>query len=200
MAGTLFPDGAEIGERSSRRFRLNLAIVLALGALAVFIFTPAAEQFARSPAFMPILMTACGGWALTTVWRGIVTGRIQPFAKGFYRTYERGAQPKRFWASLGWNAIFGCMCLWIAFKVNEQGADDRCYDSRNAYSAQEEMTACNRAIGGGKRDRGDMAALTEARGSAYYRLGDYRRALNDYTAAIQLGSQESSSFYNRALA
>jgi tetratricopeptide (TPR) repeat protein len=178
---------------------LYLALIVGLAALAVFIFTPAAEQFADSPTFVPILMIAGGAWALSTVGWGLATGRIQPIAKGFWETYQRETQPKRFWASLAWNAIFGCMCLWLAFKVNEQPSDDKCYDTRNAYSAQEEIAACNRSIGNGRKSDNDLADLTEARGSIYYRIGNYQRALADYDSAIRLGMNESSSFYNRAL-
>lgn len=198
-AGSLRPQDDAYSGRSPRRFILYLALTVALAALAVFIFTPAAEQFAHSPTFLPILMFAGGAWALSTVGWGLAIGRIQPITKGFWKTYQRGTQPKRFWTSLAWNTIFGCMCFWLAFKVNEQSSNDRCYDTRNAYSAQEEVAACNRAIGDGKKTDGNLADLTEARGAAYYRIGNYQRALADYNSAIHLGTKESSSFYNRAL-
>jgi tetratricopeptide (TPR) repeat protein len=144
-------------------------------------------------------MVAGGAWALSTVGWGLAIGRIQPITKGFGKIYQRETQPKRFWASLAWNAIVGCMCLWLAFKVNEQSSNDRCYNTRNTYSAQEEIAACNRSIADRKKTDGNLADLTEARGAAYYRIGDYLRALIDYNSAIRLGTKDSSSFYNRAL-
>jgi tetratricopeptide (TPR) repeat protein len=198
-AGSLRPQGDAFSGRSPGRFSLYLALTVVLAALAVFIFTPAAEQFAHSPTFLPILMVAGGAWALSTVGWGLAIGRIQPITKGFGKIYQRETQPKRFWASLAWNAIVGCMCLWLAFKVNEQSSNDRCYNTRNTYSAQEEIAACNRSIADRKKTDGNLADLTEARGAAYYRIGDYLRALIDYNSAIRLGTKDSSSFYNRAL-
>ncbi len=95
-------------------------------------------------------MIGCGGWSLFTVARGFSKGQIEPFARGFYNTYEREAQPKRFWASMAWNSIFGCLLLWLAFVTNGQAsaeaAERQCYDQHNAFSAQEELAACNKLI------------------------------------------------------
>ncbi len=192
------------GWRRPRPFSYNLAIVAALAALAVFIFTPTAEQFAHSPSFWPILMAAAGAWSLFTVARGSATGQIQPIVRGFYNTYARGMQPKRFWASMAWNATFGFLCFWIAFKANEQGVvqplKNQCYDYGDAYSPQVELAACNQLIDGPSKTADDRPGLMEARGTAYYRLGDYRHALDDDNSSIRLEPNESSSHFNRALA
>ena len=44
----------DLGWRKSGKFVRNLSIVAALLGLAIFIFTPTAEQFAQSPHFWPI--------------------------------------------------------------------------------------------------------------------------------------------------
>lgn len=193
----------DLSWRTSGQLVRSLAILGTLAALSVFIFTAAAVQFASSPTFWPILMVACGAWALATVARGFSKGRVLPFAQGFYNTYERQSHPRRFWASMGWNALLGCLLLWLAFQMNEQAAvqalEDRCYHAKNAYSPQEELSACNQLIGErGRRDK-DMASLVAARGSAYFRLGDYRHAMIDYTKAIRLDPDDSSSRFNLGL-
>jgi tetratricopeptide (TPR) repeat protein len=189
--------------RTSALLARNLAFLGALAALAVFIFTPAATQFAHSPAFWPILAAAGGVFALFTVVRALSLGQIQPLARGFNNTYERDSQPKRFWASMAWNSFFGCLCLWLAFKMIEQAPiqalEDQCYDTKNIYSPQDGVAACNKLIA--KRAKGDtgVANLLAARGSAYFRLGDYRRATTDYTEAVRLDPNDSSSYYNTGL-
>jgi tetratricopeptide (TPR) repeat protein len=189
--------------RRSAQLAHNLAILGALAALAVFIFTPAAHRFANSPSFWPILMLVCGTWALVTVARGFSIGRVQPFVRGVYHAYERQSQPRRFWASMGWNACFGCFCLWLAFQMNEQALvlalEGRCYDAKNALSPQEELSACNQLIGRPGGSDVDKARLVAWRGSAYSRLGDYRHAMIDYSRAVRLDPDESSWHFNLGL-
>jgi len=96
----------DLGWRTSAQFIRSASILAILIGLSIFIFTPAAEQFARSPALLPILLAGCGVWALFTVAKGLASGQIEPFIRGNYRTYERGAEPKRFWASLAWNSFW----------------------------------------------------------------------------------------------
>lgn len=83
------------------RYLLIGAVVLALA----FVFlTPTGKQIARLPGFWSVLTACFGCWALFTVLQGFENGRIQPFARGFYNTYERETQPKRFWVSMGWRS------------------------------------------------------------------------------------------------
>jgi tetratricopeptide (TPR) repeat protein len=188
--------------RSPAQFVRSLGVLCALVALAIFIFTPAAEQFAQSPSFLPILSICLGAWALFTVALGFVTGRVQPFARGFNETYERQAQPKRFWASSAWNAIFGCLCLWLAYQMNDdatkQPLRDRCFDQDNAYPPLEDVAACNKLIAD-QDSTYNIPDLVRARGFAYYRSGDFRRANSDYNEAIRLNPIDSQSYLNRGL-
>lgn len=197
---TLPPE--DLSWRTSEQLARNLAILGGLAASAIFIFTPAATAFAHSPNFFPMLMVALGGWAIATVARGFSTGLIQPFSKGFHEDYERQLQPKRFWASMGWNAIFGCASFWLAFQSYKEGPvqalNDQCYDAKDVNSAQKQLAACNELIAQHGNDR-KMATWLAWRGSAYFRLQDYARAKADYNEAVRLDPSDSSSFYNLGL-
>ncbi len=176
-------------------------MLAALAALAVFIFTDAAVAFARSPSFVPLLAAACGAYALVTVVRGLSTGRVEPLSKSFHNTYERASQPTRFWASMGWNTFLGGLLIWLAFQVFEdeplQRLNSQCFDAYNTYAPMIELAACNHLIMKHKNNR-DLARALAGRGSAYYRLGDYERAQADYTRAIRLDPQNSSSHHDLA--
>jgi tetratricopeptide (TPR) repeat protein len=194
---------ADLSWRTSSHFVRSSMVLAGLVALALFIFTPVAERFARSPSFWSILIAAGGAWALFTVARGLVTGQIEPLAKGFYNTYKRETQPKRFWASMVWNAAFGSLLVWGAFEATIQAwahpLEDRCYDRQTAYSPQEELSACNELISKRDATNDDFADLLAARGYAHHRSGDYQRALRDYSNAVRLDPENSYVLFNRGL-
>jgi tetratricopeptide (TPR) repeat protein len=180
-----------------------LAVIL-LG-LALIAYTSAGKQLAKQPSFWPILMIGCGGWALFTVIRGISNGQIEPFARGFYNTYQRETQPKRFWASMTWNGIFGCFCLWIAFTMSRdataQPLRDRCYNADRMYQPQEVLSACNQVIE--KKMSGANLTMADAfldRGIARDALNDPGRAIDDYREALRLQPDYFEAYYDRALA
>lgn len=198
-ARDIMQSAQSLDHQTSGSLTRNLVFLVALIALAAFIYTPAAAQFAQSPTFWPILMAACGAWSLFTVFKGATNGKIEPFARGFNNTYERHLMPKRFWASMTWNALFGLMCFWIGFQMIGQESLDICYDRLNNHSPQDEITACNKLIRTRKNGDGDLANLLAARGTAYHRLGDYEHAMIDYTAALRLDPHDSASHYNRGL-
>ncbi len=95
-------------------------------------------------------MAGCGAWSLFTVVKGATVGTIEPFTKGFHNTYERVTQPKRFWASMTWNAVFGVMCFWIGYQMfadaPTEALEDRCYDRRDTFKRTEEIEACSTLI------------------------------------------------------
>jgi tetratricopeptide (TPR) repeat protein len=193
----------DLSWRTSRQFGLSIGMLGALVALAVFIFTPAAEQVARSPYFMPFLMGAIGAWALSSVPRGLAAGQIRPIVKGVSSSFERETQPKRFWASLSWNAIFGCLCIWLTYvtlrDVPEEALRARCYDWTTKHSPQEELSACNELLRKRDEQSNDYAGIISARGYAYHRVGDYDRALSDYSTALRIDGDDSYALYNRGL-
>ncbi len=194
----------DLSWRTRRLFAQNLAFLVALIALAIFIFTPQAEQFARSPSFWPILGAGFGAWAIFTAARGFRTGTITPLVRGMSQTFDRNAQPKRFWASMAWNALFGSLMLWLSFQINKDTAAEpvraRCYDGSDIYAPREELVACDVLIARARKSGGsDLAALMTSRGAAYHRLGDYKKALADYQAAIRLNPSDDVPHYNRGL-
>jgi len=184
--------------RTPRKLALSLVIILSLVALAVFIFTPAAARFARSAIFVPALLGALGTFALGSVANGFFTGRITPLARGFSNTYERETQPRRFWASLTWTAVLGCAMLALAPEVHQDQRDDQCSNYGDRHSPREQLEACNALLADGtSADR--LADLLGRRGIAYHDLGEFNRALRDYSRAIDLDPEDSYSLYNRAV-
>jgi len=189
---------------SSKLWRYIPFVLIILG-VAFVAYTSVGKQLAKQPSFWPIIIIGCGGWALFTVVKGFAKGKIEPFARGFYNTYERETQPKRFWASMAWNAIFGFGCLWLAFQMNGQAAaepiQDRCYNRSHAYSPQEALSACNKLLDGhmplGGWTRADVLL---DRGIAYDDLGDPRSAIADYTEALHSEPRYFEAYYDRGLA
>lgn len=197
---TLPPE--DLSWRTPRQLARSLSILVALFALAVFIFTPTAAQFARSPIFWPLVVGAAGAWSLSTVPLGFTSGRVEPFIRGVDTSFERQAQPGRFWGSLIWNGLFGCGCIWLGFQTYEEisaeALQDQCSNQESAFSRQEALSACNKLIS--KRKGARSAEDFAARASAYYNQGDYRASIADYSRAIRLSTTESYVYYNRGLA
>lgn len=194
---------SDLSWRTSRQLGLSIAMLAGLVALAGFIFTPAAAQFARSPNFMPLLMGALGAWALSSVPRGLAEGKVQPMVRGVSSTFEREAEPKRFWASISWNATLGCLCIWLAYVTFRDAPDEAlkasCYDWNTTHTPQEELSACNELLRKRDEQSNDYADLLTARGYAYHRAGEYRRALSDYSTALRINGDDSYALYNRGL-
>jgi tetratricopeptide (TPR) repeat protein len=187
--------------RSPTELTKNSAILIGLAALAVFIFTEAAAEFARSPSFMPILLVGLGVFALCSVGKGLLTGSVEPMVRGTSWQFARAEQPKRYWASMAWNVLLGGFMLVFGVQsfidAPVQALRDRCHDWKNERTPTEEIAACEQLLAIHAGD--DRSGVIASRGSAYYRAGDYRRAGADYTAAIRLDPRNSSSHYNLGL-
>lgn len=194
---TLAPE--DLSWRTSSQLFRSLAILAVLAAIGIFISTPAAEAFARSPAFAPILMLGFSAGAACTVVMGLFSGRIQPLIKGLSLRFERKTQPKRFWASLCWNAILACLFIWVAYMTTADQHEDRCYDRRDIHTPQETLAACDELLAMSDIAKAERADLLAARGIAYQKLDDHERALADYDEAIALDPKDSYSLYNRGL-
>ncbi|KRA79730.1 tetratricopeptide repeat protein [Altererythrobacter sp. Root672] len=189
----------DLGWRTSEQLIRSSVVLAGLAAIAIFIFTPAAEKFARSPEFFPILMLGFGAFAFFSVVDGLLKGRIEPLSRGSLGPYERDTQPKRFWASLSWNTVLGGAFVWLAFVTIGQADEERCYDRQTGHTPQEELSACNELLGRRHNSSQDRADILSARGYAYHRLGEYQKALADYDQAIDLDPANSYAFYNRGL-
>ena len=188
----------DLNWRRPGKLALNLVIFAGLLALSGFIFTPAAERFARSAIFVPLLLSLFGAIALFTAARAVVTGRIAPLVRGLNDTYERKTQPKRFWASLAWNALLGCMMLALAPFAYQDQRESQCSNYDDSHSPQEQLSACDQLLAEGAAGD-DLVDLLRSRGIAYHDLGEYERAESDYSRAIELYPKDSYSLYNRAL-
>jgi len=180
-------------------------ILTGLAAFGAFIFTPHAAQFARSPSFVPLLLLALGTWGLSTVPKAFLDGRVEPIVRGASWSFERVAQPKRFWASVIWNGIFGCLAIWLGYMAWQEapmsGLRNDCFNYRDQVAPKETLKACNELIWneGDEADR-DMSDLLMARGSAYYRMRDYQKAEADYAQSARLDPSSSAIWYNLGLA
>ena len=187
--------------RSSGALKRNIAILAGLAVLAVFIFTRAAAEIAQSPTFLPILMVGLGGFALWSVVSGYLSGAIEPMVRGVSWKFNRSEHPKRYWTSMGWNGLIGGFLFFVGgqlvVEAPTQALRDRCYDRKDIWSATEELAACNRLLAEHPDD--DRSGVLAARGSGFYRLGEYRRSGADYDTAIRLDPQDGSSHYNLGL-
>lgn len=203
VAGRTFQSGEEPAEDSTPQIRGRLQNYLLLGGLALalaFVFlTPVGKQLAQHHDFWPIIMIGLGGWSLFTVIQGFRKGQIEPLARGFYDTYERDTQPKRFWASIVWNSVFAVLCFWIAFSMFRDAKihslQERCYPD-GLYSPRDALAACDDWIG-------LQPANADAyfyRGLIYLDIGAFDQASSDFTRAHNSDPKDPWALANRGLA
>lgn len=189
--------------RTQAQLTRSLATLAALLGSAIFIYTPAAEQVARSPRLFPLLTLALGAWALFTALRGVAVGKIAPLLQGFSNIYERDTQPKRFWASFGWNTLLGGFCCWFGYQANvdapRQLLRDQCYNEDKGHSPEVALAACNKLIADSASSPGQVADYIGALGVAHHQSGNFKQALSDYDEAIRRNPQDYHSHYNRGL-
>lgn len=189
----------DLSWRTQHQFIRSLAIVAFLVAFAVFIFTPTAERLASSPRFWPMLVAAFGAWVIFLVVQGFVSGRIELLVKGFYGTYERVAQPKRYWASMTWNAALGCLLLWLAYQANEdasaQTLADTCIEAKDVQFLHQQLAACDQWIS----LRPDDPEAHLQRGLLFLDVGALDQAAIDLTRAHELDPRDPWPLANRGL-
>jgi tetratricopeptide (TPR) repeat protein len=178
---------------------------LGLAAIAFIAFTPLGKRIAQMPAFFPIIAIGIAAWSLFTVVRGFTKGWIEPFVRGFNNRYTREAEPKRFWASMTWNAFFGGLCVFIAIQMAQDsatlGVQSRCTAKEHLNSPQDAISACTEMLDGKVAlDGWSKADIYVFRGNANGRRGDLRQAIADYTQALQLQPDDGNAFYNRGFA
>lgn len=180
-----------------------LAVILLGGAFIAL--TSAGKELAQTPSFWPIIMIGLGGWSLFTVAQGFAKGRIEPMVRGLHSTYQREEQPKRFWASMSWNALLGGFIFLFGITglrdAPRQAIQDQCHNGAGKYQAQEVLTACNRVIESGTSTQDlTMADAFLDRGVARANLNDSRGAINDYSQALRLQPGYFEAYYDRGLA
>ena len=194
---TLPPDDLEW--KSQKQLFISVAILAGLLATGTFAFTPQAEEFAKSKWFPAVVLSGIGSLALGTVFPGWRKGEIAPLMRGVSQTFSREKHPKRYWASLAWNAILGTALLAGAFGIAYDNVTPKCDDEGDRASLLEALHTCDTMLA--KADIGEIrrADLLADRGRVHHRLGNYRDALNDYSAAIEVDPADSYPFYNRAI-
>ncbi len=192
----------DYGWRSVAQFRRNFFILAGLISLSLFIFTPTADAFARSPSFWPLLIVLMGLWAASTIVSAFRKGRIQPIVRGVDWTFERKSQPKRFWAALLWNGTLGGLCISMgAIGVRDapvQQEREKCHNYQDRFSAVEAIEACN-ALLKGANGRAQRSDILLARGNGHYDQKNYILAERDYAASANLDPESSAVWYNLGL-
>ncbi|HEY0627567.1 MAG TPA: tetratricopeptide repeat protein [Allosphingosinicella sp.] len=190
----------DLSWRTTERFSLSLLMLVALLGLAIFIFTPTAEHVAASPRFWPVLMLVFGVFAAFTVVQGFATRRIEPLVRGFSGTYERSIHPKRYWASMAWNAAMGCLVIWLAYQANEdastQAIADKCVSAIDVHLLEQQLAACTKFI----EARPDDPAGYMDRGLLYLDIGALDQAAADFTRAHGLDPEDPGPLAYRGAA
>jgi len=205
------PSRQEIGKppedlswRSPETYSLCLLALIALAGLAIFIFTPTAADFARSWIFAPAVLAGLAILATYQVIRGLRTGAEEPMIRGFYTSYNRSTQPKRYWASIMWNSALGLMMGAGAIAALWAGAanagQDECFNTKGDYSPKDALTACNRLIQKHPSNDSRLPDTLMARGNAYYELRDWEHAISDYSQSLQLRPDQADLLENRGMA
>lgn len=103
---------ANMAGRSRDRFLFSLVTIAALIALAMFIFTPLAAEFAYSEWFKPVMIAALAAFAGWTVVRDLLSGNAKLIAG--LGPYARAVEPKRYWASVMFGAAITAAVSWAA--------------------------------------------------------------------------------------
>lgn len=93
--------------------------------------------------------------------------------------------------------IFSISWIYPSFAEEERCSGN---DKSPDYNADFEIGACTSLIRSGDYSGSDLAIYFNRRGIAYYFVGEYEQALDDYSFAINLAPELASAYFNRALA
>ena len=185
--------------KSGRHLLFCLALLTGLLAIGGFAFTEWAENLARSEWLAPAFLGAIGSYALGTVVPGWRNGEIEPLIRGSFKSYSRGEQPKRYWASLIWNGAIGLAFTAGSFGTLYGNSKPACDDNGNEKELFEAVATCNAMLADHDLDVEKRAELLGDRGRVHHRLGNNHLALLDYSKAIELEPGDSYALFNRAL-
>lgn len=195
---TLPPEDLEW--KSDRQLYRCLAILVGLLGLGAFVFTPQAEAFARSDWFLPTIFGAVGTFALGTLLPGWHKGEIEPLIRGVSQSYSKHEHPKRYWASLAWNAALGSGLMTASLGLVHGNATPDCDDdSADRAVLLDNLVACDAVLAEFGSDEARRADLLGDRGRVHHRLGNDENALADYSEALEFEPDDSYTLYNRAL-
>lgn len=188
-----------VSKRVPWRYVPLALVLLGIGFIA---YTAVGKRLSQIPLFWPAVIALVGGWALFSVVQGFRKGRITPFVRGSWSSYERETQPKRFWASMAWNGLLGAGLLWASLMplrdLHSQNAQDDCSNKHEQFTAQDSFDACTQLIQGRVRltylSRGDVY---DYRGYDDELLNDPKSAVSDYTQAIRLQPKDDYPYLHR---
>ena len=195
---TLPPEDLEW--RTARRLATNVLLVAVAVFLAIFSFTSAASDFARSEWF-PFLFGGALGLAglAVTAW-DFSGGKVTLFLKGLSKKFDKDSQPKRFWAGVVWNVVISSILLAVPiFGLSDQ-REARCRNNDNDLPLSEQIEACDAVIADFDGSSEDLSDYYAERGIAYANSDRPDDAIADYSEAIMLDPSDHYSLYNRALA
>lgn len=183
---------------ATRDVLLSLAILSMSIVTAIFLFSPAANDLVKSDRYLPSVLAAVGFAAVSTTIAGLLSGKVQPWVKGA-DSYLRQKQPKRFWASVGWNIVLGSALLWGGWSSYSRLERDRCINPGEGRPPARAIAACN-AILARPISADERATILRARGVRHHQMSNYSKAISDYSEAIAIDRTDRLSIYNRALA
>ena len=189
----------DLSWKSEPQLYRSLAILLGLIGIGVFIFTPLAEDFAKSDYFAPTLFGAMGSYAFGTAVSGWRSGEIEPLVRGVAQAYRKAEHPKRYWASLIWNGILGAALFTASLGVIYDNEYPDCNDFGERNELIEALESCNSMLAEDSLSPERRAKLLAGRGRVHHRLGKDALALRDYTGALQIDPEDSYALYNRAV-
>ena len=91
--------------------------------------------------------------------------------------------------------------IWFAaaFILESAAAETRNQNRARCKDANSDLSidACTALIQSGRQNKSGLAEMFSDRGNAYFRKGDYDRAIQDYDQAIQLKPDSAQVFNNR---
>lgn len=185
--------------KSRRQLAINGAIVVAASALAVFVFTPEARILAKSEWFWPALLSAFGSFALGSVAKGWSDRTVKPLTNGDSPTFSRDDHPKRFWATMAWNAALGTMLFGVSALASHDNLVPHCDDpdTENVATLRRALMACDALAAEAGLDSEDRQDVLAARGRIFQQLGQDKDAIAAYSQALAIDPLDSYSRYNR---
>ena len=189
----------DLSWKSRRLLYRNAAIMVVLLVFGIFILTPKWRAFAKSDWFVPSLLAAFGSYAVGTLVPGWRDRKIQPLVRGVYTAFQRKTQPKRYWASLVWNASLGLGLLSVAAAITRDNLTPTCDDpdTEDAAALGKALAVCDAIAQEPGRNSAERADVFAARGRIDQRLGKYADAVRAYSSALALQPRDSYSLYNR---
>lgn len=98
-------------------------------------------------------------------------------------------------------AFVGCLVIFLLPAIAHADADDDntlCYEQFRTGNDKAAVDYCTRAIDSGKLAEGDLVAALINRGVAFRNLGESKRSVVDYTAALKYAPKDAMIYANRA--